>query len=73
MGEVIGREVKPVKVDVRKPTKKTEPGDEQRAMLQKMFDWYDHHPLLGNAVTLRTILQHEPRTLRQYFEELAAT
>jgi uncharacterized protein YbjT (DUF2867 family) len=73
ISEVIGREVKPVKVDISKPTKKTEPGDEQKAMLQKMFDWYDHHPLLGNAITLRAILQHEPRTLREYFEQLATT
>jgi hypothetical protein len=36
-----------------------------------MFDWYDRHSLLGNALTLRAILGREPRTLRAYFEELA--
>lgn len=40
--------------------------------MQRMFDWYDHHPLVGNALTLRAILGREPRTLRDYFEELAA-
>ncbi|RXH53699.1 hypothetical protein GRAN_0001 [Granulicella sibirica] len=35
-----------------------------------MFAWYDKHPLLGNATTLRAILKREPRTLRAYLEEL---
>jgi uncharacterized protein YbjT (DUF2867 family) len=43
----------------------------QTAALLRMFDWYDHHALLGNALTLRAILGREPRTLRAYFEELA--
>jgi hypothetical protein len=37
-----------------------------------MFDHYEHHGLLGNPLTLRTILGREPRTLRAYFEDLAA-
>ena len=37
-----------------------------------MFNHYDRHHLRGNALTLRTILGREPRTLRAYFEELAA-
>jgi uncharacterized protein YbjT (DUF2867 family) len=43
----------------------------QTAALKRMFDWYDHHDLLGNALTLRAILGREPRTLHAYFEELA--
>jgi hypothetical protein len=39
--------------------------------MKPMFDWYDRHSLLGNALTLRAILGREPRTLRAYFEELA--
>lgn len=35
-----------------------------------MFAWYDHHGLLGNALTLRAILVRKPRTLRAYFQEL---
>ena len=49
------------------------PEDKQKAMLQKLFDWYDRHPLVGHALTFRVILEREPRTLRAYFEELAAT
>jgi uncharacterized protein YbjT (DUF2867 family) len=39
--------------------------------LKAMFNHYEHHGLLGNPLTLRTILGHEPRSLRAYFEELA--
>ena len=40
--------------------------------MQPMLDYSDHHDLLGNPLTLRAILGREPRTLRAYFEELAA-
>jgi hypothetical protein len=40
-------------------------------LLRPMFEHYDHVGLRGNALTLRTILGREPRTLRAYFEELA--
>ena len=73
LSEVLGREMKAVTLEPRKGPAGMRSEDEQRAMLQKMFDWYDHHPLVGNALTLRAILNREPRTLRTYFEELAAT
>ena len=41
-------------------------------LLRPMFEHYDHYSLRGNALTLRAILGREPRTLRAYFEELAA-
>ena len=41
--------------------------------IKKMFDWYDHHGLLGNPLVLRAILGREPRSLRAYFEELATS
>jgi len=37
-----------------------------------MCDRYDHHGLPGNPLTLRAILEREPRSLHTYFEELAA-
>lgn len=46
-------------------------GDLPRDM-KAMFEHYNHHGLLGNPLSLRTILGREPRTLRAYFEELAA-
>jgi hypothetical protein len=35
-----------------------------------MFEYYDHHGLLGNSLTLRTILGREPRAFQTFFEEL---
>lgn len=46
-------------------------GDLPRDM-KAMFEHYNHHGLLGSPLSLRTILGREPRTLRVYFEELAA-
>ena len=62
MTEVLGR---PVKAAVADPG--DVPGD-----VRKMFDWYDHHGLLGNDIVLHALLDREPRSLRSYFEELAA-
>ena len=45
--------------------------DNERAGLKAMFDWYDVHGLLGNALALRAVLGREPTTLRSYLEELA--
>ena len=47
------------------------PPDKAGAEIKKMFDWYDHHGLLGNPLVLRAILGREPRSLRAYFEELS--
>lgn len=38
--------------------------------IRRMFEWYNHHGLRGNALTLRLILGREPRTLHAYFQEL---
>jgi len=67
MGEVLGRELKAVR-----PVPPAAPAGSQPSPMQLMFEWYDLHGLLGNALTLRAILGREPRTLRAYFEELAA-
>ena len=64
-GEVLGRTITAARVDPN-----TSP--DLPAPLRRMFAHYDHHGLRGNALTLRAILGREPRTLRQYFEELAA-
>ena len=65
MGEVLGRKVTPQKIEL--PAQGGPP-----PKLGRMFAWYDKHPLLGNATTLRAILKREPRTLRAFFEELNA-
>lgn len=69
MGEVLGKEIKAVTPSP--PTGPTQAG-KQPSPMQLMFNWYNQHGLLGNALTLRTILDREPRTLRGYFEEMAA-
>jgi uncharacterized protein YbjT (DUF2867 family) len=65
IGEVLGCEIKAERLDP------SALGDIPQG-LKEMFDHYEHHGLLGNPLTLRTILGREPRTLRAYFEELAA-
>lgn len=65
MSEVLGRPVKPMKVEV--PPQAGLP-----PKLTRMFEWYDKHSLLGNATTLRAVLGREPRSLRAFLEELNA-
>jgi len=67
MSEALGKEIKAVRPS---PPAKGDAG-KQGSPMQLMFDWYDRHALVGNALTLRAILGREPRTLRAYFEELA--
>lgn len=63
MSEVLGREIKERRdLDVLSEVPQAE---------RRMFEHYDRHDLLGNPLTLRAILDNEPRTLRAYLEELA--
>ncbi|SFO43317.1 NmrA family NAD(P)-binding protein [Sphingomonas sp. OK281] len=64
IGKVLGRPIKAARVD-------PDTLGERAAAMRPMFDHYDHHGLLGNALTLRAILGREPRTLEAFFEELA--
>lgn len=65
MSEVLGRPV--TAATVKPPSQR---GAESK--LAPMFSWYDKHALLGNALTLHSILGREARTLRAYFEDLNA-
>jgi uncharacterized protein YbjT (DUF2867 family) len=65
IGEVLGRPIKPQRVDPA-----SLPAAAQA--MRPMFDHYDRIGLRGNALTLAAILGRAPRTLRAYFEELAA-
>ena len=71
MGRVLGRKIQAVRLDLNAGPKAAKPDAEQLASIKPMFDWYDRHALLGNALTLRAVLGREPRSLRAYFEELA--
>jgi uncharacterized protein YbjT (DUF2867 family) len=68
ISEVLGRPVKAATADQKTAAAGSGPG---AAALEKMFHWYDHQGLRGNALTLRALLGREPRTLRDFFEELA--
>jgi uncharacterized protein YbjT (DUF2867 family) len=63
--EVLGRPITPQKVDPA-----SLPAAAQA--MRPMFEHYDRIGLRGNALTLAAILGRAPRTLRAYFEELAA-
>jgi uncharacterized protein YbjT (DUF2867 family) len=69
IGKVLGRDIRADRID---PQKAASGAGEQAVGLKKMFDWYDARGLQGCALTLRAILGREPRTLRTFFEELAA-
>lgn len=64
IGEILGRKIKVERRD-RNALGKIPPP------IRSMFEYYDHHGLLGSPLSLRAILGREPRTLRAYFEELA--
>ncbi len=65
IAEVLGRDIRAHRIDPDAMGPEVQPR-------RPMFDHYDRHDLRGNALTLRTILGREPRTLRAYFAELAA-
>lgn len=67
MSEILGREIRAERLDP------AQVAVGPMAALRPMFDWYDRHGLIGNALTLRAILGREPRTLRAYIQELAAS
>ena len=74
MGEILGREIEPSTLPFEEWAQKAgvTHSKDQMIGLKAMYDWYDAHSLLGNALTLRSILGREPRTLQEYFTELAA-
>jgi uncharacterized protein YbjT (DUF2867 family) len=74
MGEVLGKKIEALKAnpDETADTSKGTGNEQQTSPMQSMFDWYDHHGLVGNSLILRAILGREPRTLRTYFEELSS-
>jgi uncharacterized protein YbjT (DUF2867 family) len=70
IGEILGRPIKAERVDPKVAAAGAGLG---APALEKMFDWYDHQGLRGSALTLRAILGREPRALRAYLTELAAS
>ena len=71
MSEVTGTTIRAEKLDPEVALSGA-PDDAARAGMKAMFEYYDSHGLVGNALTLRGVLEREPRTLRAYLEELAS-
>jgi len=65
IGEVLGRRITAQRID---PNSLPPPAQQMRPM----FDHYDKIGLRGNALTLVAILGRPARTLRAFFQELAA-
>lgn len=74
IGEVLGREIKAEVLPFDEWAGEAGiPGEGPTwPGLKHMYKWYDAHGFPGNSLTLRAILGSEPRTLKAYFEELAA-
>ncbi len=75
MGEVLGREIKAqvAPFDAWADKAGMPQDGPLRPGLRAMYAWYDRHGFLGNPLTLRAILGRPPRTLKAYFQELAAS
>ncbi len=73
MTEALGREIQAAESPFADwAAKASLPYDEQqKKLLKKLYDFYGAHGAAGNSLTLRAILGREPRTLRQFVEELA--
>jgi len=74
MGEVLGRPIRAAApdFDTWMSQAKLPYDDHQKEELAAMYAYYDRHGLVGNTLTLRAILGGEPRSIRQFFADLAA-
>jgi uncharacterized protein YbjT (DUF2867 family) len=72
LSEVLGRPVTPVQTPLDEFASQLPEGPFRDGMT-RMMAHYDRHGLPGgNSLVLRAILGREPRTLRDYFQELAS-
>lgn len=69
MSEVFHRQIEPQRVD---PHRAARSAGFEAAGLRKMYEWSDERVLMGNSLTLRTVLGRESKTLSSYFIKLAA-
>jgi uncharacterized protein YbjT (DUF2867 family) len=74
MGEVLGRRIRAAQIGFEEwiASAKLPYDSEQQRALARVFEYFDAYGSAGNSMVLRTILGREPRTLRQYIEDLAA-
>ena len=74
MGDVLGRPIKAEApdFDTWMASAKLPYDERQNEEMAAMYAHYDRYGLVGNPLTLRAILGHEPRSIRQFFADLAA-
>ncbi len=69
---VLGRPVKAAALNFDEWVDQTKTPPSGRQVARAMFDYDGKYGSPGNSLTLRAILGREPRTLRQFFEDLVA-
>ncbi len=69
---VLGRPVKAAALSFDEWADQTKTPPSGRQVARAMFDYDGKYGSPGNSLTLRAILGREPRTLRQFFEDLVA-
>ncbi len=74
MGEVLGRPIEAAApdFDTWMAAAKLPYDEHQKEELAAMYAYYDRYGLVANPLTLRAILGCEPRSMRQFFADLAA-
>jgi uncharacterized protein YbjT (DUF2867 family) len=73
MGEILGRTIEPGEMDFDEWARMSKiPEGPLREGLKRMYAHYDQYGFPGgNSLVLRAVLEREPRTLRQFIQELA--
>lgn len=74
MSEVLGRTIVSAEYPFDQWVKRSAPpyDVEQLKLLEKVFRYFSAYGAAGNALVLKAILGREPRTFRQFIEDLAA-
>jgi uncharacterized protein YbjT (DUF2867 family) len=72
MSDVLGRSVEPGEVPLEEWSVHLPLSRGQKELLAKVFETYAASGSGGNNLVLRAVLGREPRSLRQYIEDLAA-
>ena len=74
MGEALGRRIEAAApdFDTWMAAAKLPYDEHQTGELKAMYDYYDRFGLVGNPLILRAVLGREPRSMRQFFADLAA-
>jgi uncharacterized protein YbjT (DUF2867 family) len=73
MSDVLGRPIAPGEAPFDEWAAHLPLGPDQKELLAKVFEAYAASGSGGNSLVLRAILGREPRSLRQYIEDLASS